>query len=51
MQNDVFPAMGARHRLLWYFSLTGSPLSPETLEKLKQNEYYAKGELLAEAYQ
>ncbi len=38
---------------IWYvyFSLTGSPLSPEALEKLKQNEYYAKGELLAEAYQ
>ena len=34
-----------------YFSLTGSTLSPEALEKLKENAYYAKGELLAEAYQ
>ncbi|MBR1503293.1 MAG: CCA tRNA nucleotidyltransferase, partial [Prevotella sp.] len=34
-----------------YFSLTGSALSPESLEKLKENAYYAKGELLTEAYQ
>ena len=33
-----------------YFSLTGSPLSPEALEKLKENAYYDKGELLVEAY-
>ena len=37
---------------IWYiyFSLTSSPLSSEALEKLKENEYYAKGELLVEAY-
>ena len=37
---------------IWYvyFSLTGSPLTPETLEKLKENEYYNKGELLVDAY-
>ena len=37
---------------IWYvyFSLTGSPLSPEALEKLKENEYYTQGELLVEAY-
>lgn len=37
---------------IWYvyFSLTGSSLSPEALEKLKENENYAKGELLVEAY-
>ena len=51
MEADYYPTMDAHHSLLWYFSLTGSPLSPEVLEKLKQNEYYAKGELLAEAYQ
>ena len=36
----------------WYvcFSLTGSYLSPEALETLKKNKYYAKGELLVEAY-
>ncbi|MBQ4387947.1 MAG: hypothetical protein II822_10140 [Prevotella sp.] len=34
-----------------YFSLTGSALSPESLEKLKENAYYAKGELLTGAYQ
>ena len=33
-----------------YFTLTSSPLSPEALEKLKENEYYNKGELLVEAY-
>ena len=33
-----------------YFSLTGSPLSPEALEKLKENQYYSQGELLLEAY-
>lgn len=38
---------------IWYvyFSLTDSSLSKEALEKLKENEYYAKGELLVEAYQ
>ena len=38
---------------IWYvyFALTGSPLSTEALENLKQNSYYAKGELLVEAYQ
>ena len=37
---------------IWYvyFALTGTPLSTEELEKLKENEYYAKGELLVEAY-
>ena len=37
---------------IWYvyFALTGSPLSTEALEKLKENEYYDKGELLVEAY-
>ena len=34
-----------------YFSLTSSSLSPEALEKLKENTSYAKGELLVEAYQ
>ena len=33
-----------------YFSLTGTPLSPEALEKLKENQYYSQGELLLEAY-
>lgn len=38
---------------IWYvyFSLTGSALSPEALEKLKANESYTQGELLVEAYQ
>ncbi|MBR2248944.1 MAG: hypothetical protein IJ844_00230, partial [Prevotella sp.] len=34
-----------------YFTLTGSSLTPEALEKLKENAYYDKGELLVEAYQ
>ena len=33
-----------------YFSLTGSPLSTEALDKLKGNENYDKGELLVSAY-
>lgn len=33
-----------------YFSLTGSPLSTEVLDKLKENENYDKGELLVSAY-
>jgi len=33
-----------------YFSLTGSPLSTEALDKLKENENYDKGELLVSAY-
>ena len=33
-----------------YFSLTGSPLSTEALDKLKGNENYDKGELLFSAY-
>ena len=38
---------------IWYvyFSLTGSTLSTEALEKLKENPYYTKGELLVEACQ
>ena len=33
-----------------YFSLTGSPLSTEALDKLKENADYDKGELLVSAY-
>jgi len=51
LEADYYPTMDAHHSLLWYFSLTGSPLSTEALEKLKQNPYHTKGELLVEAYQ
>ena len=33
-----------------YFALTGGPLSPEALDKLKENADYDKGELLVYAY-
>ena len=33
-----------------YFALTGSPLSQEALDKLKESDYYANGALLVEAY-
>lgn len=33
-----------------YFALTGGPLSPEVLDKLKENADYDKGELLVYAY-
>ena len=56
-QKEVFEINnyeGSRTAMLntWYvyFALTGDPLSPEALDKLKENADYDKGELLVYAY-
>ncbi len=56
-QKEVFETndySGTRTAMLntWYvyFALTGGPLSPEALDKLKENADYDKGELLVYAY-